>query len=347
MGIGQTIDDYTRILGNGLSFGGFDHLAAAPDGMTVAQENAATQAARQRQGFAGDVANVATMLAGGKALINGVRVLPAAARTVMAGAPAVDAAVSNAALNIARSVGLMPGITRAEALARLGLDAGPSMAERALGTVGNAAKAVVTYPLQHPVISALVGTGALSDYAARNGGQPAAAATPASSLSDRAAAVAQATAHALNNTTFSKGAADVLQGAGAKINRVTPAAKDPAAQPMNPDFAQLVGAYQAANGGKISLTALSALADIAGKTSLPPRPPAPVTQTQLAAQNARIASDLTLQRDLKTAQGDKEVNQAWQDYYNRNASLAGAKPYDPLSGNYFGGAVDADGNPVQ
>lgn len=52
----QALDDMIRITANGLTFGGADRLAGTLDGTGYAAEQAKTAAARDRAGFAGDVA---------------------------------------------------------------------------------------------------------------------------------------------------------------------------------------------------------------------------------------------------------------------------------------------------
>lgn len=67
-GVLQAADDMVRIISNGLTFGLADKAAAALGEQDTA---AKTAAARDRAGFAGDVASVGANLAGGKAAITG------------------------------------------------------------------------------------------------------------------------------------------------------------------------------------------------------------------------------------------------------------------------------------
>lgn len=308
----QFLDDYSRILSNGLTFGLADKAVHA---ITGKDEAAATAAARQRQGLAGDVANVATMLAGGRGVVKAVRAAP----TV------IPALARQARVGLANLGG--PGLTRAEAAARLGIDYVPTLAERGLSAAGRAVGNVAAYPFQHPILSALTGAGGLAAYASRSNdgvarAAPAPAPAPATQMSDnRQDAVPQEVLDA---------AKQVAGGNSA---------------PQNPEFSQLVGMAAAANGGKINLRQLSALADVAYKT-VPRRSVKSPGIADIAGQRAlELGEQLTQQRMAQAAaSGDKQAYaNAVQEQIDRYERLARARAIDPVTA-YNLGLPEDDGN---
>jgi hypothetical protein len=76
----QAADDMVRIIANGMTFGGADKIAS----MMGEQDTAAkTAAARERAGFAGDLASILGVGGGLKAGAKGVMALPAIAKAVV------------------------------------------------------------------------------------------------------------------------------------------------------------------------------------------------------------------------------------------------------------------------
>lgn len=76
----QAADDMVRIISNGMTFGGADKLASA---MGETNTAAKTAAARQRAGFAGDLASVVGPVADLKLAGMGIKALPAIGRAVL------------------------------------------------------------------------------------------------------------------------------------------------------------------------------------------------------------------------------------------------------------------------
>lgn len=322
-GLIQREEDARNVLGNAMTFGLAPKIynALGGDGAAHEQEIAA---ARQRLGITGDVLHNVGEFAGGTGVAKGALKLPGIIKAVVEGAPAAAGAasdaISGAALNAARSVGLAKGITRAETLARLGIDAGPNLAERAVGAATSIPGELVSSIAAHPIKSALlalgVGAPALADYAARNGGQNQVAVTAAAP----AKAAAQPAAQPGGKTSAPAAApTQVLDQNG---------------NPLNPTFSQLAAAYQAANGGQISLRALSALAGVAAQTSPAPRF-APITPQSIAAGRALMDSSTLADIDMKRAQSEGNADayrQSLIDQYARENSISHTGMYDPLTG---------------
>jgi hypothetical protein len=169
MGVFQGIDDVARVAANGLTLG-------LPDYLEGEGADERTAAARERLGLAGDAVNAAAMLFGAGKIVKGVKAAPGA---IKAGAHRVRMAVH-------------PGVTRREALARLGLEAPPTLAARAV----SAAKA---HPFKTAGAAGALGIGTMVGNASR---APAAAQQKAARAQTPAAAPATAKAAASRKNPF-------------------------------------------------------------------------------------------------------------------------------------------------
>jgi hypothetical protein len=196
-------------------------------------------------GFAGDLANVAGYIApavGGLKALKGLRALPSAVRAAPKAAEAIPALVQRGRVALTNAGG--PGITKAEAAARLGIDYVPTLAEKAIGGAGRAVAGAVGLPLKHPIISALTGLGALAEYGQRSGaGQAKAATAPAAA--PKAAPAPKAPKPAAN---ADKVVSDILSALHEVDNQ--------------PTFSGMAAQLAQSQGGKVSLRQLSALGDL-------------------------------------------------------------------------------------
>jgi hypothetical protein len=161
MGVLQGAEDYTRIFLNS-AMGGLPNMI----GEHAAQNAAELQAARQRTGFGGSLANVAGWVAPVSAALKVPRAIGAgvrAAPTALEAIPAAERAVTS----------ILPQSGRALARARLGLPELPTISETLGKNIVGAVKA-------HPIKSALAAIGvplaALADYGGGDASTPAAAA---------------------------------------------------------------------------------------------------------------------------------------------------------------------------
>ena len=111
-----------------------------------------------------------------------------------------------------------------------------------------------------------------------------------------------------------------------------------AGQPAGvPTFDQMLQAYAGANGDKISLREMSALADIAAKTTATHHVP---TFAEVVGQKALDAGDQLTQYKVNQAQaaGDKDAYfAALQERQDRLERLARARAIDPVSASQFDG----------
>lgn len=316
MGVGQTLDDYARILANGFTFGGADKIAHA---ITGNDEAAATAAARQRQGLGGDIADVAPMLVTGGGALKALTKVPAAIRAAPAVAEYVPAALRAARVGLADLGG--PGLTRAETAARLGINYVPTLAERALGAVGTGVGKAVAYPFQHPIMSALAAAGGLAEYAHRNN---AGATTTA-----HAAPVPQAAPDAATQPSVTGNYQDAVPP------EIAAAAKQAAGgggQTLNPSFSDLAAQVAAANGGKISLRALGTLADIAYKTAPRQAPEKPPTPAEIAQSRGLALGEQYYNSKLKSATSQQEADKAYEKLIELYGQIGKSRPTDPLAG---------------
>lgn len=305
---------------------------------TVADRTDAQVAqARARAGYAGDLASTAGYLAPGLggpvAAWKGIRALPALVRGAPKLAESLPEIAQVARAGLANLAG--PSITKAELAARLAQPVGPSignafratrgleplaaeapeaakyiptLAERALGAAGRAAAATAAVPLRHPWITAGTLLGSLGASAVRNNsGTPAAKAAPASSASS--------------------------SGSGDFSPEPLPQAPPPHS---NPDFSALASMVAKGNGGKISIRELSALADIAAKTSPRQAPAKPPTPAEIAAQRALQLGEPYYQSKINSATSQKDADDAYQKTLEFYKELAKARPYDPASSMGYG-----------
>lgn len=263
----QPIEDMIRIVASGATLGLTDRLG---DGRGAER----TAAARERTGFAGDVANAASYLVPGVGLIKGAKLARGAVRAAPKAATAIERTLRGG------------GVTRAEALARAGLPRAPSVASRAV-------KAVTAPVRKHPIKSALaatgVGTVALSDYAGRNGAQ----AQQALAVPEPAAAAGMAAPRNTNNAD--RLADDILARLGAIE-----------AEPSFPGMAQQLIDSQ----GGISLRQMGALAETAQRAT--PKPVKPIRPQDLLIQRLMSYNDARFEQEL-TEFGETEARQRWHD----------------------------------
>jgi hypothetical protein len=179
MGVLQGAEDYTRIFLNS-AMGGLPNMI----GEHAAQNAAELQAARQRTGFGGSLANVAGWVAPVSAALKVPRAIGAgvrAAPTALEAIPAAERAVTS----------ILPQSGRALARARLGLPELPTISETLGKNIVGAVKA-------HPIKSALAAIGvplaALADYGGGDASTPAAAAPSAAKATPAAKAASPAAA---------------------------------------------------------------------------------------------------------------------------------------------------------
>lgn len=311
MAVFQTAEDLARVFMNSAMMGLPNHL-----GPNAAENQKKLDAAQQRLGLAGDIADVAGFFvpgAGALKALKGVTKIPAAVRAAPRIAEEFPALAQRARVALTNAGG--PAITKAEAAARLGIPYVPTLAERALGAAGRAAAATAAVPLRHPIISALVGAGGLAKYAHRNNAEgggvhltPAAAAAPAAQVASAA------DEQDMVNPEFLAAA----RGQGAV-----------AAAPM--DFSQLASMVAQANGGKISLRELGALSDIAAKALPRTAPAKPPTGSETAAQRAIALNEAITAQKQAAAKTQEEYMQATMEGLENYKQIAKARPTDPLA----------------
>lgn len=313
MGAAQTGEDLLRVFMNS-AMGGLPTMIGAH----AAENQQKVDAARQRLGLAGDITNIAGYLAPGAGLLKGVRALPAAVRA----APAALRAAPEVIPTLARAarVGITnlggPGLTRAEAAARLGLEYAPNVAERAVNAAGRAIGNVAQIPLRHPFLTAATVAGGLGSYAARNNAQ----AVPAANAASAPAA------------TTPQGAAG-----GSYYDPIPSGFKEAAAsaQGMNPSFSQLASMAAAGNGGKLSIDQLGALSDIAYKTAPRMAPAKPPTPAEIAAQRALDLNEMITRSRQAAATNQDEYMRATQDGMGAYLQISKSRAYDPLQDQMY------------
>lgn len=296
MGFLQGAEDVTRIILNSASGNLPTMVGSAEQKKWNADQLAA---ARQRMGLAGDVVNAASMLAGGAGVIKGaaagIRALPGMARAVSTAArgagPAAIRAVNPAYVG------------NSTARARLGLDALPGMGQRA-------ASVVRANPKKSLAFGVGTGLGAVLGYDGRNGGAANASVAPTV-----VAPVPTATPAPVSDGGYDPLPPGIREAAAADAA----AASDP--------FQTMVEQIAAANGGKISMREMMAIADITNKTASSRKAPKLPSIADVAGQQALSIAQQRLSR--AEASGDPELYESELENFNRVAlALSRVSPTD-------------------